>query len=111
MSPFTPLTEFYLNTKRISEPRLPSFRDEFLEGFAEGMELSNVIWEALTRKSSFNPQLRKLLFILYKHFFDVSIPKVFGKKPSVYSIAQLDFKGTPLSYYPAMVSFLFLLYV
>lgn len=99
MSPFIPITEFYLNTTRKNQPSLPMFN----EGSDQGTILVEQIWNALGSPSRYNPQLRKLLFILYKQLFGIDIPKVYGSKPSTLSIIRLNFDGTPLELYPAMV--------
>lgn len=100
MSPFIPITEFYLNTTRKSQPSLPIFNEESNEGII----LVEQIWNALGSQSRYNHQLRKLLFILYKQLFGIDLPKVYGSKPSNLAIIRLNFDGTPLELYPAMVS-------
>lgn len=99
MSPFIPITEFYLNTTRKNQPSLPVFNEES----SEGAIFVDQIWDALGSPSRYNPQLRKLLFILYKQLFGIDVPKVCGNKPSTLSIIRLNFDGTPLELYPAMV--------
>lgn len=99
LSPFVPITEFYLNTTRKNQPSLPSFTEESNEGIL----LAEQVWTALGSPSRYNHQLRKLLFILYKQLFGIDIPKVYGNKVNSLAIVQLNFNGTPLDLYPAMV--------
>ena len=99
LSPFIPITEFYLNTTRKNQPSLPVFSEESNEGII----LVEQLWIAMGSRSRFNPQLRKMLFILYKQLFGIDIPKVFGNKPGNLSIVRLNFDGTPLDLYPAML--------
>ena len=106
-SPFTPVAEYYLNTTRIMRPSLPNFADNNDDGFI----LAERIWDALGSRSRFNTQLRKLLFILYKHLFGVDLPKVYAMIAKEVGIVRLTFDDTPLEMYPAMVRMIEMIYV
>ena len=99
MSPFTPIPEFYLNTARIQRPVLPEFSD----GSEEGFMLAEYLWKAMGSPSRYNPQLRKLLFLLYKQLFGTDVPKVYGSQLQSVGIVRMNFDGTPLELYLAMV--------
>ena len=88
-----------MNTTRIMRPSLPNFADNNDDGFI----LAERIWEALGSRSRYNTQLRKLLFILYKHLFGVDLPKVYAMIAKEVGIVRLTFDDTPLEMYPAMV--------
>lgn len=104
MSPFAPVTDFYLNTSRVQRPVLPVFEEKSDDGFV----LAERIWSALGHDSQYNPQLRKLLFILYKHLFGVDVPKVYDLNRKEIGIVRLSFEGTPLDLYPAMVNMVYI---
>ena len=99
MDPFLPISEFYLKTTRIQKPILPTFEN----GSTDGFLLAEQIWNLLGTRSRYNPQLRKLLFILYKQLFGVGVPQVYGQQTSKFGIKVLSFNGTQLELYPAMV--------
>ena len=99
MNPFVPISEFYLKTTRLQKPILPSFE----EGNTDGFLLAEKIWELLGSRSRFNPQFRKLLFILYKQLFGVGKPQVYGPQTRRFGISDISFSGTQLELYPAMV--------
>ena len=99
MDPFLPISEFYLKTTRIQKPILPTFES----GSTDGFLLAEQIWNLLGTRSRYNPQLRKLLFILYKQLFGVGVPQVYGQQTSKFGIKVLSFNGTQLELYPAMV--------
>lgn len=99
MNPFIPISEFYLKTTRMQKPILPSFE----EGNTDGFLLAEQIWELLGSRSRYNPQFRKLLFILYKQLFGVGKPQVYGSQTRKFGISDISFSGTQLELYPAMV--------
>ena len=99
MNPFIPISEFYLKTTRMQKPILPSFE----EGNTDGFLLAEQIWELLGSHSRYNPQFRKLLFILYKQLFGVGKPQVYGSQTRKFGISDISFSGTQLELYPAMV--------
>ena len=98
-SPFTPVAEYYLNTTRLMRPSLPNFSDSNNDGFM----IAECIWKAMKEQSRYNTQLRKLLFILYKHLFGVELPKVYATIAKEVRVVKLVFDDTPLVLYPAMV--------
>lgn len=104
MSPFTPITEHYLNASRAQRFVLPNFEEKSDDGFI----LAERIWSALGHESRYNAQLRKLLFILYKHLFGVDIPKVYDMSRREIGIVKLSFDGTPLDLYPDMVNMIYI---
>ena len=57
----------------------------------------------MKEQSRYNTQLRKLLFILYKHLFGVELPKVYATIAKEVRVVKLVFDDTPLELYPAMV--------
>ena len=82
----------------MQKPILPSFE----EGDTDGFLLAEQIWELLGSRSRYNPQFRKLLFILYKQLFGVLKPQVYGSRLK-FGISDILFNGTQLEPYPAMV--------
>ena len=89
---------------RVQRPVLPVFEEKSDDGFV----LAERIWSALGHDSQYNPQLRKLLFILYKHLFGVDVPKVYDLNRKEIGIVRLSFEGTPLDLYPAMVNMVYI---
>lgn len=83
----------------MQKPILPSFE----EGNTDGFLLAEQIWELLGSRSRYNPQFRKLLFILYKQLFGVGKPQVYGSQTRKFGISDISFSGTQLELYPAMV--------
>lgn len=88
-----------MKTTRMQKPILPSFE----EGNTDGFLLAEQIWELLGSRSRYNPQFRKLLFILYKQLFGVGKPQVYGSQTRKFGISDISFSGTQLELYPAMV--------
>lgn len=61
------------------------------------------LWKMKRSPSRYYPQLRKLLFLLYKQLFGTDVPKVYGSQLQSVGIVRMNFDGTPLELYPAMV--------